>query len=789
MKGKALGTTLGGAVLAVAGAGPVHAQSEAVALEEVLVTASRRVESLQETAISVSAFTTDFIRNAGVNDLASLDVYTPNLKFTATTDSRSTSIRIRGIGSVGTNSGIDPSVGVFIDGVYQGRAGMTISDLVDVERVEVLRGPQGTLYGKNTAAGAISVVTKAPSDEFESMLEALYDSNERAEVRGMVNLPLGREGLAMRASGFFIDGEHLFDNDWDGSETNDASKWGARSRFRLETGESEFLLTLDYTSEDTDCCAMAVSSYDGLSPLNTPITDNPSQQWQDELGLNDRGRPILQYTTMTDTEGFPPPQADPFGDDYWFDSPVSNEVDFGGVALEWNRDLASGSTITFLNAWRHYESDSAYDGDFTAYNAVIGSTDVELDQYSSELRITSEGGETFDYQGGLYAYYSEFDSVGTFEMQPPLLGNIGLSFFFPDGSLNIDDNEYTTTSLAAFGQVTWNISDDLSATLGLRYTNEKKEREGSQTTEPTSLLDVPPVVGPDIFYDEDRTDDDWSPMVNVRYFATPDLMYYGSISRGFKSGGYNQRRELSGLNGEFDEEQATNFELGWKSSWLDRRLQANGTLFYVEYDDFQAQTFDGSSLRVTNAGTLESYGLELEIVALPAAGLTIGTAVGYNKAEYDEFDLGQCTVEQQFVQYYIVDGAQGGSPGANSACIQDLAGEELDNAPEWTVSSFLQYERGLGANLTGMFRVEHNYIDEFYLDQDLDPNLKNDSVHLVNARLSLTNNNRDWEAILWGRNMADEEYYVVGIDIPTIGGFAGIVAPEATYGVTLRLFR
>mgnify|MGYP001816270282 FL=1 len=180
-------------------------------LEDVLVTANRRVESLQEVPMSVSAFTSDFFDDTGVKNLAALEQYTPSLKITPGTDSRSTSVRIRGIGSVGTNVGIDPSVGIFIDGVYQGRAGMSISNLIDIERIEVLRGPQGTLYGKNTAAGAISIITRTPALEFESELELNYDTDERLEVNGMVNIPFGDSGHAMRLTGFVVDGDHLYD--------------------------------------------------------------------------------------------------------------------------------------------------------------------------------------------------------------------------------------------------------------------------------------------------------------------------------------------------------------------------------------------------------------------------------------------------------------------------------------------------------------------------------------------------------------------------------------------------
>ena len=775
------------------------APAENPVLEEVLVSASRRVESLQDVPMSVSAFSSDFFQDTGVNQLGDLEQYTPNFRISASTDSRSTIIRIRGIGSVGSNSGVDPSVGVFIDGVYQGRSGMSISDLVDVQRVEILRGPQGTLYGKNTSAGAISVLTNLPGPDYESMLELGYDSNEQAEIRGMVNIPFGNSGHAMRLAGFGIDGDHLFENTYTGQGVNNANKYGGRGRLLLDLGgESDgadlgqLVFSADYTKEDTDCCAFAVIDYNGLSPLNAPSTNIPSAQWQADLGLNDLGEPKLEYTAFEDSEGFSPPKADPFGDNYWFDEAMENKVELGGVSVEWNRDLASNSAITFLNAWRHYESNSAFDGDFTAYNAVGSSTDVKLDQYSSELRLTSPGGETFDYQYGLYAYYSEFDSVGTFSQHPALVDNVRiapgvtLGDIFPDGTINTDTNDYTTTSYAAFGQVVWNYSEKLSATLGMRFTYEKKERKGSQLTTPSFPIDIPPIAGPDIYLDNSRSDSDVSPAVNLRYFFTEDVMGYASISRGFKSGGFNQRREATGSDGEFDEETATNYELGWKTTVLERRLQFNGTLFYVDYEDFQSQTFDGSSVRVTNAGNLKSYGAELELVYLPVENVTVGSAIGFNKAEYGSFDNGQCTVEQTFYQYYVVDGAQGGSPGVDSSCTQDLAGEPLANAPEWNVSSYIQYDATLPLDLVGVVRLEHSYIDSFFLEEDLDPHLKNDAVDLVNLRMTLSNPERSWELSLWGRNLLDEQYYAFGLDIPTLGGYAGVVAPEATYGITVR---
>ncbi len=778
-----------------------------LALEEIVVTANKREESIQEVPMSVTAFGSEFFKDSGVTNLTGLEQYTPSLKITPGTDSNSTSIRIRGIGSVGTNAGIDPSVGIFIDGVYQGRAGMSIGDLIDIERVEILRGPQGTLYGKNTAAGAISIITMAPSpDALESTVETTYNSDERAEVHAMVNVPFGDTGNAMRLSGYGIDGDHLYENSYTGEGINNASKWGVKSRTLFDTGATsdddgfgEFLLTLDYNKEDTDCCALAAIQYEGLSTLNTPGTNNPSAQLQQQLGKNAQGNDIMTFVSFEDTARTnpndpnsrlvgAPPKNDPFGDDYWFDAETYNKVEVGGTALEWNKDVANDNVLTFINAWRTYTSDSAYDGDFTAYDAVTGTTDIDFDQYSSELRLTSPGGATLDYQGGLYYFYSNLDSVGTFHQSEQLVKNLGISGIFDgdDGTVNTDDNTFTTTSYAAFGQLVWNINDKFSTTLGLRFTNEGKTRKGSQLTSPKSILDIPPVAGPDIYYDDSRSDSDFSPTLIARYFVTPEIMTYSSISRGFKSGGFNQRRSIASQNGEFEPETATNYELGWKGSTEDRRLQLNGTLYLVNYDDFQAQAFDGSSITVTNAGSLQSYGSELELTYVPILNMVAGTAIGYNKAEYKEFDNGQCTVGQSFNQFYNVNGGQSpASPGV-SLCVQDLAGETLDNAPEWTVSSFVQYDTDLTENLVGIARLEHSYIDSFFLDQALDPILSNDAVNLVNLRFTVTNADNTWEAALWGRNLLNEEYYAFGINIPVLGGYAGVTAPEAVYGITVR---
>jgi len=757
-------------------------------MDEIIVTATKREERLQDVPISLSAFDKDFIEDVGIKGLTELEDYTPSLSIKTGTGSRATAIRIRGIGSPGSNSGIDPSVGTFIDGVYQGRAGMSLVDLVDIDRVEVLRGPQGTLYGKNTAAGAINILTNKPSSEKEAELELTYANDDRKDIRGMLNIPLGDSGHALRATGFLAKGDGLYTNTFTDEDVNNVNKWGVKTRALIDLKSAgELLVSADYSQDDTDCCALAVIDFDGLSLLNAPLTNTPSAALQNELGINAQGFPVLLYTAFEDSEGFSPPAPDPFGDERWFDGDFFNKVDVGGVSAEWNLELGSEDTVTVIGAWRNYTSDSAFDGDFTAYAVSDTTTSVELDQYSLEMRFASPEGGPFDYVAGLYAYHTNFDSLGTFSLQQSLAENISiapnvpLSLLFPAGSVNTDTNQYETTSIAAFGQLVWNASEKFKPSLGLRATHEEKQRVGSQITTPTTPIDLAPIAGPDIFFDDKRSDFAISPSLNLRYFLSDDIMAYGSISRGFKSGGFNQRREQVGSGGEFDEETATSYELGVKGAFF------SGAAYYVDYEDFQTQTFDGADFKVTNAGALESYGGEFEVMFPLKENLIVGTALGYNKATYADFKNAPCTIEAAFVDYYITQGNDRGSPGVNANCTTDLTGETLDNAPEWTVSSFAHFNKDLTEDLNLAVLLHHSYTDQFFLDQTLDSRLVNDDVNLIDMSVTLAHEDKGWEAVLWGKNLLDEGYYNVGFVIPAASGYAGVVAPDLTYGATLRL--
>jgi iron complex outermembrane receptor protein len=278
-------------------------------------------------------------------------------------------------------------------------------------------------------------------------------------------------------------------------------------------------------------------------------------------------------------------------------------------------------------------------------------------------------------------------------------------------------------------------------------------------------------------------------MANIRYFPTEDVMLYASFATGFKSGGFNQLRVVLNTPTEFDDEESYNYEVGFKTSWFEQMLTLNLTGFYTEYDEFQAQLFDGTSVSVRNAGSLESYGAEGDITLVPAPGLVIGSSVGFNIAKYTDFPIGEQTAAQRWVATggeLILGCAAEGAPA--DLCVQDLTGKRLDNAPRWSVTSFAQYEFLLPWLPLELFaRAEYTYTSMRFLAPDLDPHLKQPATHIVNLRAGFRAEDKLWEVTGWVRNLTDEDWNVVGFDVPTINGFAGINAPPRQYGLTVRM--
>jgi iron complex outermembrane receptor protein len=684
-------------------------------------------------------------------------------------------------------------VGVFIDGVYQGRAGMSVGDLLDIEAVEVLRGPQGTLWGKNTAAGAINIRSKRPAYDPAATLEHVIGNYDNYEGRMSLNVPIVDERIATRFSAYRTVRDGFDVNVFDGSHVNDDNRWGLKSRTVFDVSDAlSFLVTGDYSDQDDTCCVADVITYEGAANLwPTAIF----QRLEMDRTTPGPQQPIPTIThPLYDPDFELLPKADPFDRVVGADQSPYNKVQIGGLAVEgtyefFDNPLISGSTLKFIGAWRHYELDSLFDGDFSIFNAVLAFTETALDQYSAELIFTSPGEELFDYQAGFFFYHQtqntifrngyEFDFNRVNVFLPSAWIAAGEAVF------NIDKNTHETFSYAGFGQGTLNLGEHWRLTGGLRVTHEKKTRVGLQTSNFPNI-DAPPILGPDIFADQERSVTNLSGLATVR-FTWDDLMAYASFSNGFKSGGFNQLRTMVGVSGEFDDENSKNYELGIKTSWFQRMLTLNATGFYTDYDDFQAQVFDGSSINVLNAGSLESYGLEAELVVVPLPQLIIGGTVGYNVAKYASFEQGPLTAEQRAA-------ATNGNPilcfdeRFADVCVRDLTGARLDNVPRLSIGAFSQIETpGHWLPFQLFLRGEYAYNSMRYLDVDLDPNLRQPPTHVVNLRGGVRAEDGLWELTVWAKNLTDEQYNVVGLDIPILNGFVGINAPPRQYGLTVRI--
>jgi iron complex outermembrane recepter protein len=765
-------------------------------MTEISVTAQKRKQKAQEVPISIGVLNEQFIKDSGLTDVRDLQQYVPNLQISPQTDTRSTTVRIRGIGTSGVNAGFDPAVGTFIDGVYMGRPGMSLSDLLDIERVEVLRGPQGTLYGKNTAAGAINILSKKPRFEYNGEIEGVFSNYNGFEGRASVNAPIWQDKIATRISAYSVTRDGFDGNPDTGARFNDANKYGFKLRTLFNVTDAlEWLVTLDYAYENTACCAPDLLSTRGFPSLT------------------------LRFRDLEEVIGGPRRPVDGTDRHIYSNQPTTNKVKGAGVTSEINWKLGE-HTLTNISAYRIFNSDSMFDGDFSQYDSVFNAAHERFRQFSSELRLASPSGQRLEYVLGLYGFYGRDETIGltgisndwfTAMEQSSFRGlapGIAAEARFLASTLrgtpparvafNTDYNIHKTATAAAFGQGTYKLSDQWSVTAGLRVMWERKTRIGTQRTAVGRNRQPFPIdasiFGPDVKSDDERAVVDATPMLSLRYFPAPDKMLFATGARGFKSGGFNQLRTPAGSTSEFDDEKATNFEAGAKTQWFNRRLTANASFFYTLFDDFQAQAFDGRAFTVDNAGSLTSYGVEADFVEVPHPTLIFGQNIGFNVAKYDSFKGAQCTAKQAFSGHDGFPGTQGrpfpqvGRNGQPLFCDQDLSGKPLDNAPQWSLSAWGQYEREIPTlPVLGFLRAEWSYRDRFFLAQDLDPALVQDPINLLNVRAGVHDANDRWEVTLWSENVTNETYNIIGFDVPIHNGYAAVVAPPRTFGLTVRL--
>ncbi|MEH6584448.1 MAG: TonB-dependent receptor [Halioglobus sp.] len=734
--------------LAVVASASIPAVYGQAMLEEVIVTAQKRAESMQDVPIAVTAVTGAQIENAGIQGLEDLSAYVPNMSINTQAGGSPGNIVIRGVGS-GNNAAFEQSVGMFIDGVYAGRARQFLVPFLDLASVEVLKGPQGTLFGKNTVAGAISLSSARPSEEFEASIRAHYEPEYGTEeLTGVVSGPL-TDNLSGRIAGRYRDQGEYVDNLVRNKDEPEVEQQALRgSLLYSPTDTVEIFTKLEYTSQEATGSSFQMDILDGvfrgseLVDLISPLEDGK---------LDDK-------TTF-----------DSFNEE-------SNDTDSlnGVVRVDW--DLAP-FTLTSITGYSDYDVEYRTDVDFSSLHFLESVAEEDFDQLSQEFRIVSPGGETLDYIAGIYM---ETQSLANSTRNDLDASAAGLALPAVGGVANFDQDADT---VAVFAQATWQMADNWSLTGGLRWAREEKEATLDRysadfgTNDPNPSLDpITKIVnGGDTFtIDDERSSSNWSPTANLQWDYSDAGMAYLRASRGYKSGGFNAAMVAETPEEfEFDDEVVDGIELGSKTTLLDGAATLNLALFYNKFSDRQVSAFTETGFVVGNAAESTSQGIEAEGRWKATENLTLSLSMAYLQSEYDEFEDAGCSNEQKRVD----NPAPGCDPVTES---QDLTGQTTAHAPEWAGTFIADYYLPVGNSMEFRANLDVIYSDAFNLEQALDSNLVQDSYTLVNGRVGLASADDVWELALVGKNLTDKVKSDYGAGIPLFTGayFRSVNAPR-----------
>ncbi|MEH6587899.1 MAG: TonB-dependent receptor [Halioglobus sp.] len=748
----------------------VGVPAQAQMLEEVIVTAQKREQNLQDVPIAVSAFTGDMLQEAGIQDVFELQSNAPSLRVGQTQNASTTTFGIRGVFTSSQNFGLDSSVGLYVDGVYRARQGSMINNLVDVASVEVLRGPQGTLFGRNTPAGAVSIFSVKPDHEGTGFVEATVGDLDLISVSGAKSFSAIDNELAFRATGFYTERDGFISDRALGDDLiNDRDRWGVRLQgLYTPTDDLTVQVILDHSEVDEICCSS------GIWKSNLVADDVPGKTGSD-VRLLELGGTLIPGSEFYD------------GEVALSYAPESSNEDEGiSVQFDWQTDAL---LLTSITSYRQFESFDNTDSDFADIDALDRINDAEQSAFTQELRI-SNSYERFNYVAGLYYFEQDLDSVTDTIVGEDTTGLVGLfgdAFPAGTGSRNVTEQEHQ--SYAVFGQFDYNLSESFVLTAGLRWTKEKKDMQNVFTEDASETLDFVspgwgfwlfPPLAPRDDVDEKIDDDRITGTLKMSWFMNDLTMFYASYGTGYKSGGVNTDRIPETLDVVFDAETSEAFELGMKADFPEQALRVNVALHRTDTDDLQTISFQGTGFALNNAGVAETYGGEVDVYWQPTDSLKLTAGYAYNHAEYADFKDGPCQIG---TPWHTGEP----DPGDNGDGSCDRSGDPVSSNPENVFVITGNQEFSLGSSTTGFVYAEYVYTDERMTDVNSDPIKRDGSYSLVNLRAGFTLENYDMQFILWGRNVLDEEYTNTIADLPAQDGkFNAYHAEPATWGITAR---
>jgi outer membrane receptor protein involved in Fe transport len=715
-------------------------------VEEIVVTAARREQSFQDVPIAVSAFTSQTLVDAGVNEFRKLETLVPSLEVEANTNPFVTSLRIRGMGNLANIPNFEPAVGLFVDDAYRSRSGVAMGDLLDVARIEVLRGPQSVLYPKNVTAGLVSVITNRPTDEFSAWGGASLGNLDYWQLQGGINGPLA-DGVRGRLAAVSSDRDGSFDDIVNGTHSGGFSRTGVLGQLEFDLGErADLRLVAGYSHKEGDCCSPDVllgpTSQTFLAALREPKDTDPLNR-------------ITAYS-----------------DPYTFDGDQYNLLADLNYEFDW-------AVLTSTTSYDHFDVESQFDAEQTALTVAVFTDRQESDAFGQELRLTSTGDGPLNWMTGAYFYDNDF-TRGSLSPREPILvlgpNVVPLPFPGAAGDQSSFQSLNDTRHWSVFGQVDWQATERTRLSAGLRYIDEKKSIDVRSFLQAAALptLAVTTTVPTPIVAETSFDGVAWN--LSALFDITDDSTVYATVSEGYKAGGYNGDWDATGLltaaKRQFDDETVLNLEAGLKSRFWNDQATLNLSVFHSDFDQFQNASFLGINFLVRNAEKVVTQGIEIDGTLRPTTGLTFDYAITYLDAEYDKFTQGACYFGRK------------PTDAAERTC--DLSGATLPNAPDWRSNLGVQFEQPLAAG-TGFIRTDWSYTSEQNVDTALDPRAVQPSNSLLSARLGWRNER--YSLTLWGENLTDETV-MTSVGPQTIfggldGGLQIYLNEPRTYGVTM----
>jgi iron complex outermembrane receptor protein len=734
---------------------------------EIVVTAQKRSENVQDVPISISAFSGETLEKNNVVNIEGLAKVTPNLSVAKGAQTSYVRLAVRGIGAA-SNTTVEPSVAVFLDGAYVPRVGAVISSMLDMESVEVLRGPQGTLFGRNASVGAVSFHTARPKfGDFGGEVTGEIGNGDRYKVTGFVNVPVG-DNSAFRFAGSQQWFKGYWHNNLDDKQVGGTDDTILRGSFRTEVGPVEWLVRADYSK----------ISGDGATNIDF-----------DRSSVND-----TQWTIFSTILGAPDTDLNDNDMNQFLTADVDDKQWGLNSTLSW--DIGGGSTIRLINNYRDWDNEQL-DGDviFTPSEILSRTGLFDSKSQNHELQFISPSEQWLDGRldlvAGLYYFHEKYKQGENLHMNSEFCTIVrpipsgantlcNMQLAAAGGTIEdatVQEVKQTTDSYAAYAQANFHFTDQFFATLGGRYSKDEKEGSYDQDTNSIFLANT---RAPEHLTLPDIKDSKFTYRLGLNYEPNEDLLFFGTYSTGYKSAGYNSGAGAPSLTRipapppappgtfldvperrVFDQETTENWELGAKTSWLDRKLTLNLTFYRMNIEGFQDRAFDGTSFTVRNAGNLRHQGFEFDGVVKPVRNLALFANVAYLDSEFTDYSNAAGLPGCALVNVGGVPTVPPACAGVGLGPTQDLEGKPATFAPKWSGRVGFDWNGDLGwGGMSYNLNSNLSFVSKQFggLVNDANPQTVIDGYALLGARATLNGADDRWSVSLFGNNLLDKQY-------------------------------